>query len=222
MGANVGIFLERKKAATVVDEIWAQLRRLILQGTLVPGTRLVELDIAAQTGASQGSVREALQRLERDGLVVRRGRNGTFVTEVSPAEMHEIFRIRGVVESCAIRRLARRVRPEQLEELRELVERMREAGRAGDTVAVVGHDMAFHQRICAWAEHPILLRVWTLLHGQLERFLVIYDASHFADLTTVADNHLPILEALEAGDADAAAERIERHVMIGAPPESLD
>jgi len=60
------------------------------------------------------------------------------------------------------------------------------------------------------------------LHGQLERFLVIYDASHFADLTTVADNHLPILEALEAGDADAAAERIERHVMIGAPPESLD
>jgi len=131
MGANVGIFLERKKAATVVDEIWAQLRRLILQGTLVPGTRLVELDIAAQTGASQGSVREALQRLERDGLVVRWGRNGTFVTEVSPAEMHEIFRIRGVVESCAIRRLARRVRPEQLEELRELVERMREAGRRG-------------------------------------------------------------------------------------------
>lgn len=201
-----------KRASTVVEQIWAELRTRILQGKLAPGSRLVELEIAGQSGASQASVREALQRLERDGLVARHGRGGTFVTEVSPEEMREIFMIRSMVEGFAIRRTALAIRPDQLAELHDLVDGMREAGRAGDTMAVVEHDMALHQRICAWADHPTLLRVWTLLHAQTERFLVLYDALHFTDLTRVADSHLPILDALEEGDPDGAAERIERHV----------
>lgn len=210
--------INRNRDGTLVDEITRKLRRLILSGEYEPGKRLVELDLAEQTGSSQGSVREALQRLERDNLVVRRGRTGTFVTGVSPEDMHEIFLVRCVVESAAIRRTARTISAEQIEELEGLLEDMREAARKGDTVALVERDMAFHQRICAWADHPTLLRTWVLQYTQLERYLVLYDMLHFSDLMEVANFHVPILEALKAGDTERAVEALRRNVMMGAPP----
>ena len=222
MRADPAFPFQRKRTSTVVEQIWSGLRRMILRGTLAPGTRLVELDIAAQSSASQASVREALHRLERDGLVVRRGRRGTFVTEVEPEKMLEIFHIRSTVESHALRRAVGSMTPERVTELETLVERMREAGRRGDIITVVETDMAFHERICTWAEHPTLLRVWELLYTQMERFLVLYDVAHFADLTQVAENHEPVLDVIRRGDPDEAARVMHDHVLIGAPPTDSD
>jgi DNA-binding GntR family transcriptional regulator len=200
------------RGETVAGEIWNRLRRRILRGTLPPGARLVELEIAGETGASQASVREALHLLERDGLVTRQGRSGTFVTAVTDDEMREILEVRIMVESFAVRRAVLAINPHRIAELRLLVDRMREAGRAGDAVALVENDMAFHERLLAWSDQTTFLRVWALLHSQLERFLVMQDLRTFADLTEVADSHLPVVEAIEAGDPDLAAERIEYHM----------
>jgi DNA-binding GntR family transcriptional regulator len=200
------------RGQTVAGEIWRTLRRRILRGGLPPGTRLVELEIAGETGASQASVREALHLLERDGLVVRRGRCGTFVTEVSDDQMREIYQVRVMVESFAIRRAVSAMTHSRISELGTLVDRMREAGRDGDAVALVEHDMAFHERLLVWSDQTTLLRVWALLHGQLERFLVMQDIRTFPDLTEIADSHLPVLEALASGDACLAAERLETHM----------
>ena len=208
--------------ATVVGEIWRGLRRRILRGTLPPGARLVELDIAGETGASQASVREALHLLERDGLVVRMGRGGTFVTEVSEDEMREIFQVRVMVETFAIRRAVKCITSVRLAELRTLIDRMREAGRAGDAVALVENDMAFHERLMVWSDQTTLLRVWALLHAQLERFLVMQDLRTLPDLTEVADSHLPVLAAIEAGNAPLAAERLESHMRRGVSAAVLD
>ena len=218
MNSNAVLSLKRKRSSTVVEQISSALRRMILRGELAPGTRLVELDLAAQTSASQSSVREALHRLERDGLVVRRGRQGTFVTDVDPENMAEVFHIRSTVESFAIRRTMERITPERLDELDQLVARMRTAGMRGDVMELVEADMAFHNRICTWAEHPTLLRVWELLFTQMERFLVLYDVTHFGDLTQVATNHDPLLDAMRGDDPDHAAEIMRQHVLIGAPP----
>jgi DNA-binding GntR family transcriptional regulator len=212
------LLVKKNRGITLVDEITTALRRLILDGDFPPGMRLVELDLAARTGGSQGSVREALQRLERDGFVVRNGRRGTFVTEVSLRDLHEIFLVRSVVESASIRRTGRWIRDDQLEELRSLHASMWKAGQEGDAVALVEHDMAFHERICLWANHSTLPQTWTLLCAQIERCLVRYDKLHFPDLVDVADLHVPIIEALAARNPDLAAELIEKHVMLGAPP----
>lgn len=212
----------RKRTSTVVEQIWARLRRLILHGTLPPGTRLVELEIAAQSSASQASVREALHRLERDGLVVRQGRRGTFVTDVDPEKMLEIFHIRSSVESLAVRRAVTKIDAARIQELEGLVEEMLEAGRRGDVIAVVEADLALHRRICLWAEHPSLMRVWELLSAQMERFLILYDVAHFGDLTEVAVNHYPLLDALRSGQPDCAAAAMRAHVLIGSPPSDPD
>lgn len=208
----------QKRSSTVVEQIWSRLRRLILHGTLPPGSRLVELDIAAQSSASQASVREALHRLERDGLVIRRGRRGTFVTEVDPEKMLEIFHVRSTVEELAVRRAVKKIDAQRMDELEGLVVDMLEAGRQGDVIALVEADLALHRRICRWADHPSLMRVWELLSAQMERFLILYDVAHFGDLTEVATNHYPLLDALRAGQADCAAAAIRAHVLIGAPP----
>src|SRR5215470_19708501 len=89
------------KLASLSDQVYEHLRLAIIHTDLVPGEKLVELEIAAQMGTSQGPVREALQRLERDGLVERRARSATFVTSISPDEMYELFSIRSVIEGFA-------------------------------------------------------------------------------------------------------------------------
>ena len=140
------------------------------------------------------------------------------MTEVEPQKMLEVFHIRSTVESFAIRNAMAHMTAERMAELEELVERMREAGRRADIIAVVEADMAFHEQICTWADHPTLLRVWELLYTQMERFLILYDVAHFATLTEVAVNHEPVLRAIRSGDPAAAAAVMHDHVLIGAPP----
>src|SRR5262245_15879822 len=186
---------------------------MILRGQLPSGTRLVELDIAAQMGTSQGPVREALQRLEQDGLVERQSRSGTFVTTVSVDEMHEIFEVRSSIEQFAIRRIVAKVSPTQLDELRSAIELMRAAGRAGDMVALVDADMEIHLRLCTWATHPTLLRAWIPLYTQVQRFIVETHPRYFHDLAELADRHAPLLDILRGDDQDAAAQWIHEHIM---------
>jgi DNA-binding GntR family transcriptional regulator len=186
---------------------------MILRGQLPGGTRLVELDIAAQMGTSQGPVREALQRLEQDGLVERLSRSGTFVTTVSIDEMHEIFEVRSTIEQFAIRRIVSKVSQAQLAELQSAIELMREAGHANDMVSLVDADMEIHMRLCSWATHPTLLRAWMPLYTQVQRFIVQTHPRYFHNLAELADRHAPLLEVLHSNDQDAAAQWIHEHIM---------
>lgn len=200
------------RSKTVVDEVWGQLRRLILQGTLEPGARLIEMEIASRMQTSQSSIREALQRLERDGLVERRPRTGTFVTPLVTGDVNEVLTIRAVVESFAARRAIEFIEPEQLRELEALVERMHLAAREDDTVLFYEHDITFHRNICRWARHPALLRAWIPLSNELLRFLILSPPP--SDLSGVADSHWRIIDALRSRDADLAARSIREHVMV--------
>lgn len=206
--------LSRVRVSSLTDQVWSQLRTQILNNQLPPGTRLVELDIASQMGVSQGSTREALQRLERDGLVERGGRSGTFVTAVSVNEMYEIFAVRSMVEQFAIRHTIVGIHSRQLDDLEALIEAMRDAGDAGDIISLVEHDLKFHQQIVQWSHHTTLLRVWLPLYMQVQRFIVSTHPHYFHDLKEIANTHVPLLDALRGGAPDRAAARIEEHIML--------
>jgi DNA-binding GntR family transcriptional regulator len=128
--------------------------------------------------------------------------------------MREIFTVRSVVEAAAIRRTAQRIQPAQLDALAVLIAEMRAAGTDGDMMALAESDLAFHQRLLQWSDHRALLRVWLPLHTQVERFVVMTHPHYFPDLVAIADTHLPILDALRAGDSDRAARQIEEHIML--------
>jgi DNA-binding GntR family transcriptional regulator len=116
-----------KKLTSLSDQVYEELRHSIICSNLLPGEKLVELDIAAQMGTSQGPVREALQRLERDGLVERRARSASYVTNISVDEMYELFSVRCAVEGFAIRRAAPQITPDQCAYLESLIREMEEA-----------------------------------------------------------------------------------------------
>ena len=206
--------LNRIKDYSRVDQVWRQLRTAILHGQVLAGDRLLELDIAARLGTSQGSVRAALQRLEHEGLVIRVAHTGTFVSPLSYDEMQDVFGVRAEVEKRAIRRTAVLITPAQCDQLRELIESMRVSGRAGDVAQLTDHDMALHECICAWSGNTTLLRVWRMLYVQIQRFIIHTHPHYFLNLADVAEHHVPVVEALIQRDPDQAERRIEEHLRI--------
>jgi DNA-binding GntR family transcriptional regulator len=206
--------LNRIKDFSRVDQVWMQLRTAILHGRLLAGDRLVELDIATRLGTSQGPVREALQRLEHEGLVIRVAHTGTFVSPLSYDEMQDVFAVRAEVETRAIRRTALQITSAQCDELLELIELMRKSGRSGDLAQLTDRDMALHERICAWSGNTTLLRVWRMLYVQVQRFIIQTHPYYFPNLVDVAEQHVPLVEALRLRDPDLAARSIDEHCRI--------
>ncbi len=196
------------------DQVYDHLRREIISARLVPGAKLVELEIAAQMGSSQGPVREALQRLERDGLVERRARSATFVTSIPTEEMFELFAIRSDIEGFAIRRTAQKITDEQCGELDSLIEKMAQAGSQKAMIALAEHDMQFHRRLVEWSGSAALLRVWNTLSSQIQRFIVQSHPEHYPDYVEIGTRHQPIVVALRERDSEAAALAAQQHIML--------
>ncbi|MBE2239554.1 MAG: GntR family transcriptional regulator [Caldilineaceae bacterium] len=208
------LFHPRRTVRSLADQVYAYLRTAIISEQLAPGARIVELEIANTMGTSQGPVREALQRLEREGLVTKQSHSATFVTTVSIDEMYELFSIRSVIEGFAIRRTVARVTSQQCDQLQELVEAMRTAGQRDDMLELTEHDLQFHRLICQWSGSATLQRAWDPLYGQTQRFVVRTHKRYFASLTDIADTHLPIIVALRAHDEANVSRLIHEHVML--------
>lgn len=187
---------------------------MIIQGDYTPGAKLVELEIAAAMGTSQGTVREALQRLEREGLVERQAHRGTMVTEVVPDEIYELFVVRSTIEGFAVWRAVGRIQADDVKRLEDLLDAMRHAAAERDINQLVEHDMAFHRTICEWSGSKVLLNAWLPLYSQIQRFVVQTHPHYFHDLNNLADTHLPLLQAIQQRDADRAAALLREHVML--------
>jgi DNA-binding GntR family transcriptional regulator len=202
------------KLASLPDQVYEYLRHAIICGELPPGEKLVELDIAAQMGTSQGPIREALQRLEHDGLVERRARSATFVTNISTDEMYELFSIRGVIEGFAIRRVAQKISDEQCLELENLIQKMADVGGKGDIIPLAEFDMQFHRRIVEWSGSESFMRLWTTISSQIQRFIVQSHPEHYPDFVEIGMRHQPIVDVLRGRDADESARVLNEHIML--------
>lgn len=203
-----------KPIGSLSNQVYEHIRELIIAGGLPAGARLVEMDIASQMGTSQGPVRDALQRLERDGLVQRRAHSATYVTSISIDEMYELFSIRSAIEGFAIRRAAGRVDNTQCAELQTLVEAMRSSARENDMLALVKFDLEFHRLICEWSGSIALMLAWNPLYSQIQRFVAQTHKHYFDNLIEIADTHQPIVDVLSRGNADEAESTIQQHIML--------
>lgn len=204
----------RLSRISLAEQVETRLRDQIIRGELGPGTRIVELEVAERMGTSQAPVREALQRLEQAGLVERHSGSATYVTAITPDEMYEISVVRKTVEGLVIRHTAQCITPAQCDELAALIAAMHAAADDNDMAMLSANDLTFHQRICQWSDKPTLLRVWTTLYYQQQRYLIATHPHIFPDLHEVADLHQPILDQLRARDAEAACLAIQEHIML--------
>lgn len=201
-------------SGSLPKQVYHHLRVSILRGEIAPNTKLVELTLAEQTGTSQGTIRDALQRLERDGLVERREHRGTYVTELPTDEMQEVFAIRGMIEAFAVRRAIRFATAADLQRLEHLHGAMSLAAQQNHFEELVELDLEFHRTLCELAHSHLLLNAWGPLYSSVQRFIYQTHPRYFPNLQELADTHLPLLEAVQQRDADQAAELVHKHMRL--------
>jgi DNA-binding GntR family transcriptional regulator len=198
-----------RRAQSLRERIYDRLRKAILSGEMAPGTPVIEAEMAAKLGASRTPIREALRRLEAEGLLEPRGMRGTVVRELREADVECVFEIREALESLAARRAARTIGPAQLEKLTACVRGMRAA--ADDPAEMERQDTAFHDIVLTVANGERLKRMLTELREELiaYRFLSLSEAERRH--ATILE-HQAILDALRANDEDGAATRTAAHI----------
>jgi len=182
-------------------------------GALKPGERIVELKLAADLGVSRGPLREALKTLEERRLVERRRGRGTFVTQVSDADLLHMVVLRANLEGFAARFVASSFTPDIETRLRELLTAGRGAAEEGRTSDWRDLDWQFHEAVVAGAENPYLLSAWRGIGSQIRLFLHTHPVFVVEVGATLA-NHDTLFAALAAGDPDRA-EASFRRVILG-------
>lgn len=185
------------------EEIADRIRKAILSGHIKSGERLTELGLAEQWQVSQGTIRAALKELEHEGLVEVRKRRGTFVTSISEADVLEIYTLRDTLETFAARRAAQRVTAHGRRTLERILADMRAAANAGDRKAMLELDFQYHRAIVNMCGHKRLSTIYAKLESQTRLFLTMSDILHH-DLDDAIAHHIPLAEAILAGDAEKA------------------
>jgi len=193
---------------TKQDIVYTELYDAIAAGRYRPGERLDLNDIATRYGTSRTPVREALWRLESDGLLKAVPHHGFVVSNLPGREIAELYHIRAVLEGLAARLAAGRLTDEQARALREYVHTMQARLDQSNATAVIDLNLPFHEIIFTAAQSPLLYKLITSLYASTTRY---------RNLTTtwpgraqeLIDEHRALAEAVIAGDADQA-ERIGR------------
>jgi DNA-binding GntR family transcriptional regulator len=185
------------------------LRREILAGNLAPGTRLIEVDLAARLGLSRTPVRAALARLESDGLVANDPGSGLIVTRLDHGMVGELYVIREVLEGTAARLAARHASDIEIAMLRDIARRDLDA--MDDPERLAANNRLLHQTLYRYAHNRYLLK--TLNSLQEAMVLLGPTAMNLAERRRQAyDEHHAIIDALEARDADRAEALMREHV----------
>ena len=188
-----------------------RIRDEILSGRLSRGERLVEARIAAELHVSRGPVREAFKLLRAEGLLQEEPRRGTYVVSLSPKDVRELYDLRAAVEARAAKLVARSHTEADLTLLRSKLDALAAAAAAGDVRAVSRADLEFHETVAELSGNSRLLAVFQR-SAPLLKTLIALDEHLYASLDDIADEHRPMLEAIERGDGNEASRRFEGHV----------
>ena len=188
----------------------AHLRKAIHAGKLRPRQRIIEEDLAAELKVSRGPVREALLRLERDGLVVTTSRRGTFIRDISLAEIGVIFRMRAKLEGLCVRymRENQALRPE--EALRPPLKKLKEATAKNSEEDFFLADMELHRTIWKAAHQPLLYRT---LNTVMSPYIFIFARIYSSRLPLVSrrDNHERYVRVVLRTPVDRVEKEVEQY-----------
>lgn len=198
---------------TVRETTYRRLRKRLLAGEYAPGARLTEEAIASGLGVSRTPVREALHKLELEGLVELAGARGFKAPVDSISAMNELFELRGVMEGHALACLVSIITPPTLAALQELVELSEDACRAGDLDQVFHYNTQFHDLL-----YGVLAEERPRLHGLIEDmrdYVVRYRKNTLITKESAlrsVEGHKKILLALELGDRNLCEQLMRSHV----------
>ncbi|HIQ96880.1 MAG TPA: GntR family transcriptional regulator [Candidatus Limivivens merdigallinarum] len=193
------------------DVVFNTLRQAILKGELKPGERLMEIQLAKKLGVSRTPVREAIRKLELEGLVLMIPRKGAEVAEITRQDLEDVLEVRAALEELAVKDACSHITDEQLEELQKAADGFQESLESDDLIASVQADMNFHEVIYGATNNKRLMQILNNLREQMYRYRMEY----LKDKSThqmLVDEHDAILGALKKHDKSKAGAAIRIHI----------
>ena len=191
--------------------VYDEIKMRILKGEIAPGQRLMEVETAEELGVSRTPVREAIKKLEREGLVVIEPRKGTYAAKISAEDLIEILEVRESLEALAASYAAKRMKAAQKDKLKNAAQRYEKAVSDGKMQMIIKYDTEFHRLLVEGSENKTLISLIEDLQELLLRFRYLYyDNQTRADKNT--EEHKRIVDAVMAGDEKKAHDATHQHI----------
>ena len=203
--------LQAVTSALLHEQVARQLRQLILDGVLAPGSRLSERQLGDQLGVSRTPLREALRALAGEGLVELLPRRGAQVARLRPEDVAHIFPVMEALEALAGALACEAMSDAQVSHARGLHQRLVAAYKAGDEDAFFTHNRQIHEHILAGAGNPVLLKIYEGLSGQMRRarYMALNNKKEWR--LAVAEHEM-IIDALTNRDSERLSAALSAHL----------
>jgi DNA-binding GntR family transcriptional regulator len=203
--------VSRVPKPTLASVVTTELREAIVTGKIAPGTQMNEVELATRFSTSRGPVREGMQRLVQEGLLVSSPHRGIFVPVLSTEDLEDLYFARSAIERAAMLRIVNSGIPAAtIAGLNQVLGEMEIALEEGDGAAVAAADMRFHEVIVAAAGSPRLEQMYMMLMGQMRLGLnLVVDT--YDDRRDLVSEHRTIVQRLKAGDRAALIKTLDEH-----------
>ena len=188
------------------DVVFNTLRQAILRGELKPGERLMEIQLANKLGVSRTPIREAIRKLELEGLVLMIPRKGAEVADITEKSMRDVLEVREALEELAVRLAC-----DKIEELKKAAQEFKETLDCEDVTRFAEADVKFHDIIYRTTDNERLIQLLYNLREQMYRYRVEYLKREDAHETLLAE-HERIIETIEKRDKEEAMKAVSRHI----------
>ena len=193
------------------DVVFKTLRQAILKGELEPGERLMEIQLAERLGVSRTPIREAIRKLELEGLVLMIPRKGAEVARISESSLRDVLEVRRALEELAIDLACQRMTEEELEELKVTQEKFSLAIKSGDAMQIAETDERYHEIIYLSTKNERLVQILNNLREQMYRYRLEYIKDEDKRQILLIE-HEHILKALSLRHVQEAKQAVREHI----------
>ena len=193
------------------DVVFNTLRQASLRGELKPGERLMEIQLANKLGVSRTPIREAIRKLELEGLVLMIPRKGAEVAEITEKNMLDVLEVRRALEELAVKLACERITEEEIQELKDAADAFQKILSEKDITKIAEADEAFHDVIFKSTGNDRLIQLLNSLREQMYRYRLEYlkrEEYH----PQLLEEHQQIIDRITRKDQSEAAELIDRHI----------
>ncbi|MBB6695582.1 GntR family transcriptional regulator [Cohnella xylanilytica] len=191
----------------------SQIQRWIIDGTLLPGEKLVDAELAEALGVSRTPIREALQLLEVQGLVEMHPGRDTRVRTIEKEDVLKLYPALAAQHALAAELAASRIAPEQIEQLKELNSRFAKAIENGQPYQAMELDEQFHNLIVETCDNPYVASFSASLQIHIRRFKYVFLAQPMAATAASVREHAAIVDALSIHDGEAASAMMKQNLL---------
>ena len=208
---NDNLHLVMNEFLPLRDVVFNTLRQAILTGELKPGERLMEIHLANKLGVSRTPIREAIRKLELEGLVTMIPRRGAEVAQITGKSLQDVLEVRRSLDALCAELACERISDEEIIELEAACQAFDEATKTRDTRAIAAADVALHDIIVKATGNKRLVQLVNNLAEQMYRYRFEY-IKDFSMHATLIDEHRIIFEAIRNKDKITAAKAAITHI----------